>query len=283
MFRKAIISCLFVLLMLALCFAGCAPDVPQPPGSEEDAGKVTETETYTMIEKSIENTERGWEIKGIEVLPADYTEGEKLPVVILVHGGTSTEQSLLPIAQQLAAEGVAAYTFGCHGSLPGTDLYSSHYTSRMSDLEAAIAYIQTRSYAEAGNMYLAGESYGGIVVSFDIVRHRDIFGGLILISTGITEDILNEEDKQGYLEQYDPEDPFAYINEYTGDVVAVCGSEDTSALENCRGQMAVYETREGNARADMYVVEGGHGFSSFTPEAQAEAIGIMTGLIFGQE
>ena len=69
-------------------------------------------------------------MNGIEVLPADYEEGDKLPTVILVHGGTATEQSLLPIAYKLAENGVAAYAFGCHGALPGTDLYSSHYTVR---------------------------------------------------------------------------------------------------------------------------------------------------------
>lgn len=283
MFRKVIISCLFVLLTLAVCMAGCTPQ-PIPPASDQDgSGKVTTTETYTMIEKTIQNEEQGWDIKGIEVLPADYSAGDKIPVVILVHGGTSTEQSLLPIAQKLAEKGIAAYTFGCHGSLSGTDLYSSHYTSRMSDLEASILYIKTRDYVDTSQMYLGGESYGGIVVSFDIVRHPNEFAGLILLSTGITEEILHEQDKQGYIAKYDPEDPFEYIGEYGGDVVAICGDQDTAALENIKGQMAVYQTREPDACADLYIVEGGHGFSSFTSQAQDEAIGIMTELIFQEK
>ena len=130
-------------------------------------------------------------------------------------------------------------------------------------------------------MYLLGESYGGIVVSFDIVRHADDYDGLILVSTGITDSLLSEEGKQGYLAEYDPEDPWEYINGYSGDIIGICGREDTAALANMEGQMAVYDERQNAGRSDMYLVDGGHGFSSFTAEAQEQAIGYMFEMILG--
>ena len=265
--------------------AGCTEKEPggETDGDKEPSGIITETDTYTRIEKPIKNEERGWKLNGVEVIPADYEEGDKLPTVILVHGGTATEQSMLPIAYKLAENGVAAYTFGCHGALPGTDLYSSHYTSRMSDLEAAISYVRSREYTDTENMYLLGESYGGIVVSYDIVRHPDMFKGLILVSTGITDDMVGGEgDKNGFLEKYEPDVPWRdYIKQYDGDVIGIVGDDDqTGALGNMQVQMAVYKEREGGARADMYVVEGGHGFSAFaTEEIRDEAIGYMLGMI----
>lgn len=279
MLRKLLAFGAIAALAVVFAVPGCTSGETEKKPENEDTGKVTHTETYTTIEKTIENEARGWEFKGIEVLPADYEEGDKIPTVILVHGGTSTEQSLLPIAKKLAEKGIAGYTFACHGALPGTDLYSSHYTSRISDLEAAIAYINTRDYVDKDKMYLLGESYGGIVVSFDIVRHANDYDGLILVSTGITDDILTEEGKQGYLAEYDPEDPWEYIKGYSGDIVGICGNEDTNALANMEGQMAVYKEREGAGRSDMYVVDGGHGFSSFTAEAQDTAIDYMCEII----
>lgn len=281
MFRKLLTFGLMAVLAVVFAFAGCAPENAEKTPADKDEGKITHTETYTTIEKTIANEDRGWTFKGIEVLPADYEEGDKIPTVILVHGGTSTEQSLLPIAKKLAENGIAGYTFACHGALPGSDLYSSHYTSRISDLEAAIEYINTRGYVDKDKMYLLGESYGGIVVSFDIVRHADEYDGLILVSTGITDALLSEEGKQGYLAEYDPEDPWEYINGYSGDIIGICGKEDTTALANMEGQMAVYDERQNAGRSDMYVVDGGHGFSSFTVEAQEQAISYMCEMILG--
>lgn len=266
----------FVIAVIVLAFAGCAGgDDETEKKPEENKGTVHVGDVYTTVKKKIVNEECDREITGIEVYPSDLEEGEKVPMIIYVHGAGGNENSLLYIAQALAAKGVAGYVFGCYGSMPGTPGYQAHYTSRMSDFETAFSYVNTLDYVDKENLYLLGESYGGLVVSLSAPAHNSAVKGLILVSTGISDGMLGATDQTGYMEKYVPAEPYEYIKGFTGDVIAFCGNEDTSILPNSENQIAIYNERENGAIAKHYTMNGEHSMSSFTEEDKTACFDII--------
>ena len=89
--------------------------------------------------------------------------GERLPVVILVHGFSGTMDRLVPYAERFAADGIAALvfdyrSFGESGGEPRqvVDLPAQHQ-----DLRAAIAWVRGRDDLDPDQVALWGNSLGG--------------------------------------------------------------------------------------------------------------------------
>lgn len=240
---------------------------------------VYAAETYEKETLYVHNEEMNRNIYAVQITPTGRGENEKVPVVIYVHGGNGTANTYIGLAKDLSASGIAGFMFECCGGnngrasaakSDGAELCPSHYSSRISDLEAVLAYVKTLEYVDPERIYLWGESYGGIVVEFCAAKHNEI-AGILLVSTGLSESVLGtdvkEETHLGIIEKYVPADPYQLIQAYQGPVLMICGDQDaTGAYDNSQNNLRYYEQREAGTAELVTIPDGGHGYGSFTKE-----------------
>lgn len=258
-----------VLVQLILCWT---------IGLAEDA---FEKETFY-----IHNDEMNRSIYAVQIKPKDLPEGEKVPLIIYVHGGSGTANTYLGLAKTLSEKKIAGLMFECCGGnngkasaakSDGADLFPAHYSSRISDLEAVLDFAKTLDFVDTNRIYLWGESYGGIVVEFCAVNHPDKVKGLLLVSTGLSDAVLGiqvqEETHQGILTQYIPDNPYQYILGYPGPVLFICGDADaTGAYDNTALNVALYQQREQAQTDFVTILGGGHGYGAFTKEQKQTTV-----------
>lgn len=231
---------------------------------------------FTTVRKKIPNEKADLSIEGVEIYFTNKKEGVKLLFALFVHGVSGNADSLL-----FVAECIAEYCIGCYGGIPGTDLYRSHYTSRLSEPDSVLAYVKTLDYVYTYRIFLVSESYGGLGASLSAARHGGKSAEFALVSTGLSDSMLELGDAQGYMTQYDTKDACALVKEYSCVVIVMCETQD-QAFGNGRAQAALYTERDKEARAEFYELKAGHGFCAYTQESRERAYDLLTKLIFAQ-
>lgn len=100
-------------------------------------------------------------------LPAKSARGEELPLVVLCHGFTGNRQGdghFAPLAEDLAAQGIATVRLDFAGCGDSTEPYTNYTLANMAaDVDSVIAYMQT-TYS-TGKTALVGHSMGGRLAS----------------------------------------------------------------------------------------------------------------------
>lgn len=221
----------------------------------------------------------GLTIRGTEYRPA----GEDLPIAIVSHGFMAFQDTVRRYAKELARMGYCAYCFDfCGGSLIKGK--SDGKTTEMSvltevrDLEAVIAYAQSRPYTGSG-LLLMGCSQGGLVSALTAAKRPEEVSGLVLFYPALC---IPDDARAGKMlfARFDPQsipeklncgpmklggcypaavvdmDPFAEISPYSGPVLIVHGTKDRIVAVD-------YSKRASERYADaaLYIIEGGsHGF-----------------------
>lgn len=193
--------------------------------------------------------------------------------------------------ETLAAQGIAGITFECCGAnrfspeSDGEEIYNSHYTSRISDLEAVISHAKTLDWVDKDNIYIYGQSMGGLVCMFDAPRHNEDIAGMFLESTGLTEDgSMVTSTGNGVVEKYlPPEGTEAvenYINTFTKDILIFCSQGDsTGAHDNGKYTSTIYQKRT-EGKVKFFSFENGeHAFNTFTQEAKQTVFAEMAALV----
>ena len=134
-------------LVMGILMVGCGPTEGQSPSQQPvDTGsgdvKPTNTDfedmgTYTIEGVYYQNEEMERTLYAKLVVPKDMADGEKRPMVIYIHGGTSDWRALLPVAEYMADKGYIGLSLELAGGMPpytqpapkseGADLYPSHF------------------------------------------------------------------------------------------------------------------------------------------------------------
>ena len=100
-------------------------------------------------------------------LPAKSARGEELPLVVLCHGFTGNRQGddhFAPLAQDLAANGIATVRLDFAGCGDSTEPYANYTLANMAaDVDSVIGYMQA-TYG-TGKTALVGHSMGGRLAS----------------------------------------------------------------------------------------------------------------------
>lgn len=100
-------------------------------------------------------------------LPAKSARGEELPLVVLCHGFTGNRQGdghFAPLAEDLAAHGIATVRLDFAGCGDNTEPYANYTLANMSaDVDSVIGYMQA-TYG-TGKTALVGHSMGGRLAS----------------------------------------------------------------------------------------------------------------------
>lgn len=100
-------------------------------------------------------------------LPGKLARGEELPLVVLCHGFTGSRSGdghFAPLADDLAAQGIATVRLDFPGCGNSTEPFTAYTLSNMTDdVESAITYMQ-QTYG-TGRTALVGHSMGGRLAS----------------------------------------------------------------------------------------------------------------------
>lgn len=100
-------------------------------------------------------------------LPAKSARGEELPLVVLCHGFTGNRQGdghFAPLAEDLAAHGIATVRLDFAGCGDSTEPYANYTLANMAaDVDSVIGYMQV-TYG-TGKTALVGHSMGGRLAS----------------------------------------------------------------------------------------------------------------------
>lgn len=251
-----------------------------------DADSKTITITGESItsdgEHSVETRElhvdnNGKDIYGVLHIPTDI-EGT-MPLVIMSHGLGGTADSVTQYAEEVSKMGIAVYRYDFCGG--GEDSRSDGETTEMSpltevtDLEAVIAASKTWDFVDSGNVFLMGNSQGGLVSALTSPDYQDyIKGEILLYPAFVSHDMVRETyssldeipDTQWfnwltlgrkYYEDMWDYDPYEQAVKYTGDVLLIHGDADEVVPIS-------YSDRLSNEleNVEYHIIPGaGHGFS----------------------
>ena len=185
------------------------------------------------------------QIRGIYYIPQNK---EKYPIVIFSHGFGGVGVDFERYAVLMAENGIAAITYDfCGGSSRSK---SSGKTSEMSvltekeDLCAVIDEVRTWEEVEEENLFLFGESQGGLVTALTIDEREDQIRAVMLIYPALCieddwaktypnlEEVPDEFDFWGtnlgkcYVEALRGFDTYSHIGKYAKKVFMMHGDKD---------------------------------------------------------
>lgn len=244
---------------------------------------IHENEQYDVFEiPVITNTQT---IYGQFFLPKQSIE--TFPTVVFSHGFGGSYLYLYDYAAYFAQHGIAAYIFDfCDGGLAsqssGTLLEMSILTEQQ-DLDAVIEFVQKLSCVDSDNLFLAGESQGGVVSALSAAQQSEKINSLILLYPAfvIPDDAQKVYDQYGYfpdqynifgimvgkryLEDATSKDIYEEIGFYKGDVLIIHGEQD-----NIVPVSYSYTALNSYENASLQVIpDAGHGFYGTASSAAA--------------
>ena len=157
---------------------------------------------YYDEEVTFENAKAGIKLAGTLTLPKK--EG-LFPVVILISGSGPQNRNeelmghkpFLVLSDFLTRNGIAVLRFDDRGTAASTgDFKTATSADFASDVEAGVAYLQTRKEIDKKKIGLMGHSEGGIIAPMVASNSKDISFIVLLAGTGIPGDrllLLQEE------------------------------------------------------------------------------------------
>ncbi len=132
----------------------------------------------------------GTEIEGFAVLPHDYQEGERRPVILRIHGGPVSQygHSFNFEAQMFAADGyVVVYTnprgSSGYGQAFSQAIFADWGNKDFQDVMAGVDYVIEQGWGDPDRLGVGGWSYGGILTNY-VITQTGRFEGAI---TGASE------------------------------------------------------------------------------------------------
>lgn len=151
---------------------------------------------YSDEEVTFENTKAGIKLAGTLTLPA---KDGNFPAVILITGSGPQNRDeelmghkpFLVLSDFLTRNGIAVLRFDDRGTAASTgDFKTATSVDFASDVEAGVAYLQTRREIDKKKIGLLGHSEGGIIAPMVASNSKDISFIVLLAGTGIPGDQL---------------------------------------------------------------------------------------------
>jgi len=160
------------------------PQEPKPPYS------------YRSEDITFDNKAAGVTLAGTLTMPAT---GSNFTAVILITGSGAQNRNeeiaghkpFLVIADYLALHGIATLRFDDRGTAQSTGNISAATTADLAtDVESAIAWLQTRPEINRKKIGLAGHSEGGLIAPMIAARSNDVAFIVMLAGSGLRGDAL---------------------------------------------------------------------------------------------
>lgn len=142
---------------------------------------IAETELYTVFEMPFKRN--GLKIYGELFMP--NVKKESYPLIVLAHGLRGSYYYSANYAQYFANAGIASYVFDFQG---GSEFSKSEGSfkemsvlTEKEDLNIVLNGLQAFSFLNHSQVFLMGESQGGLVASLLAVERQEEIRGLVLI------------------------------------------------------------------------------------------------------
>ena len=237
--------------------------------------EVARTDNYILYELSFERD--GMTIYGQLYLP--NSELEKYPVVIVSHGFQGSFRLNTYINEAFANAGLAVYAYDfCGGStfsLSGGSMLDMSVLTEAEDLQTVFDELRSMEFIDSSNMFLMGESQGGMVSALLAAKRPSDVAGLVLFYPAFvipdngralygTKESIPEYPyafglnvgRRYYLDVFEM-DPFEEIESYEGNVLLIHGDQDI-VVPYYYSQKAL----ETYKNAELITIWGaGHGFT----------------------
>ena len=129
-------------------------------------------------------TEDGWELPAYWVLPPDFNESKKYPVIFTIYGGPNSGRvyNTYPSTSDLylAQEGIIIFSVDHRGSghfgKKGVDLMHRNLGKwEMYDLIEAVKWLHTKPFVDKTKIGITGGSYGGYTTCMALTYGADYF------------------------------------------------------------------------------------------------------------
>ena len=197
-------------------------------------------------------------------LPRDFSEDNTYPTIIMCHGHNGNadfwEKYFGP---QMARLGYVCYAIDCRSSHDGKRDYSTPNDDRIAtvstfarDIIAATNFMLEKPYVDQNNVYLAGQSMGGMAVQAAASRIPEQINGLLVLYGFVSESVKD------MMDCYDEVIEHPYEN---GEVLMMGGTLDAACnWENVEQNLALYPKR-----SSMILISGarhGYGKEDTRPE-----------------
>lgn len=176
--------------------------------------------TLATVEGFTSKSSDGTQVSGLLFRPAGIPEGQKLPLILFIHGGPvgQDEFSFDLSRQMLAAGGYAVAAVNYRGS-DGRGLEFSKTISgdwgnkEVIDLHGAVDYLVKNGIADPNKLGVGGWSYGGILTDYLIAADTRFKAASSGAGTGFTLSLYGVDQ---YISQYNNEigTPWTSIDKY---------------------------------------------------------------------
>lgn len=291
--KNKISAAFFTVVMAATMFAavsvsGCGEVEPPPvvtppyvpdapavtdPGDEEGSLHAADGyDYYVHWVKSGDNY-----IYGRINVPEDFDEDKAYPTVIMSHGFTATHEVYEPYVMTLTSLGYVCYTFdfagGSYDSKSDGDFMDMTVFTEVDDLLAVADDVKRQDYFTVDELYLMGESQGGLVTSIAAFDIEDVSGLVLLYPSYRKVEEINEK--------YDSPDEVPEYNEFLGVevgreyVTSLVGLDIYEELTKYENEVVIYhgdkdgivplsasiKADEAYLNCELHIIENGyHGF-----------------------
>lgn len=240
---------------------------------------VDEPDVTPAARAQVECQRDGMTLRGTMFTP-EINGDEKVPMVILSHGFMSSQWEMWNLANTLQGAGYASVCFDFMGSGQSDGEFVNMTTwTEVADLNAIIDYVKTLDFVDTDNIFLSGNSFGGVVTALTAVTRAADLNSICLWYPAMS---MCDDARNGFVQttQFDPNNipdtlqvgrytvgkEFLEINvnlyptelavAYTDDVLILHGTADN--LVPYAGSVELAEKYES---AELVLVEGGgHGF-----------------------
>lgn len=159
--------------------------------AEEEAavqeGSMEKGEGYTAVVTWCKNETEDRNIYGKFYYPADFDEKQKYPTIIMSHGLSVTHEIYEKSgwAMEAAKKGYVCYIFdfcgGSQNSLSDMEFMDMTVMTEKSDLEAVMDFVESKSFCDVDNLFMMGQSQGGLVTALEGAERKDEVAGMILL------------------------------------------------------------------------------------------------------
>ncbi len=145
---------------------------------DRDAYTFGKKELFTIL------TEDGWELPAYWVLPPDFDENKKYPVIFSIYGGPDSGMvfNSYPLMSDLyfAQEGIIIFSVDHRGSghfgKKGVDLMNRNLGKwEMFDLIEAVKWLHQKAFVDKTRIGITGGSYGGYTTCMALTYGADYF------------------------------------------------------------------------------------------------------------
>ena len=288
-FKKIIIGIVALVAIVAVAF-GVKSQFSHKETSQDRGNNLVENssintsniDTRNIVKEELYAEAQGKKIYGYITAPKNYKD-QKLPTIVISHGFGGNAERGDYYAQSLAKEGYVAYSFDFMG---GNNILKMSVFTEVDDLDVVVNTLKNKNFVDKDNIFLLGQSQGGVVSTIEGAKLKNEIKGLILVfpafvlfddarelfkSVSDIPEVYNHRGNEVgkvYFEKSLDYDVYNDMKNYDGKVLIVHGTSDNVAPISY-----LHRAIETFKDAKLKEVPGaGHGFRGAQQEEVAKTI-----------